>query len=209
VEHLSKPESKFLYNTHKRLLGLLSVCSEELPGVPLFYLHSALCNVVKLETPALLVFRSAVLSAGYQVSGSHCVANAIKTTAPNDVMWDIMRCWHKIRPAKMKNLSENSPGYRILAIEPKIPVDFTKRKEAVLLSSKLPRYIHTPGGGPKVRAKGKRKERTPNSDEPPSQKRKLNTKKSHPLQPPIQSPSKTDIEVAESKETEEKKGEPQ
>ena len=30
---------------------------------------------------------------GYRVSISHTHANAIKTDAPNSVLWDIMRCW--------------------------------------------------------------------------------------------------------------------
>jgi len=172
IDHLSTPESKTLYKTHKRLLGLLSMCHEELPNSPLFYVHSALCLTTKLETPSLVSFRSAVLSTGYKVSGSHCIPNAIKTDAPNEVIWDILRCWHKQRPAALSKMSDQSPGYKILQKEPTIQADFTKRKDAITAASKLPRFFHTPGGGPKSKAKGKRKAPKPSGEKSP-QKRKI------------------------------------
>eukprot|EP01125_Pyxidicula_operculata_P003019 TRINITY_DN1311_c0_g1_i1.p1 TRINITY_DN1311_c0_g1~~TRINITY_DN1311_c0_g1_i1.p1 ORF type:complete len:527 (-),score=126.94 TRINITY_DN1311_c0_g1_i1:1305-2885(-) len=157
LSHLSAPETKELYKTHKRIFGLFSVCGEELPDVPLFYLHSALFSTLKLESAPLDVFRSSIISAGYRVSGSHCDAVAIKTDAPNDVLWDILRCWHKVKPANMKKFHENSPPAKILAVEPKITVDFTLNKDAVAASRSVSRFIPQPGGGPKPRAKGKRR----------------------------------------------------
>lgn len=40
-----------------------------------------------------LLYRSALLHAGYRVSFSHACKNAVKTDAPAGVLWDIMRCW--------------------------------------------------------------------------------------------------------------------
>lgn len=37
--------------------------------------------------------RSALLNAGYKVSISHANPMSIKTNAPNDVIWDIIRAW--------------------------------------------------------------------------------------------------------------------
>jgi hypothetical protein len=37
--------------------------------------------------------RSALLNAGYNVSSSHCEPAAVKTNAPFDYIWDIMRLW--------------------------------------------------------------------------------------------------------------------
>ena len=33
------------------------------------------------------------MNGGYQVSISHCVADSIKTNAPPDFIWDMMRAW--------------------------------------------------------------------------------------------------------------------
>lgn len=41
--------------------------------------------------------RSALLHAGYQVSLSHACKNTIKTDAPATVIWDIMRCWVRVK----------------------------------------------------------------------------------------------------------------
>lgn len=40
-----------------------------------------------------MVFRSAVINAGYRISGTHVNPLGLKTDAPMDVIWDIMRCW--------------------------------------------------------------------------------------------------------------------
>lgn len=71
---------------------------------------------------------------GYRVSISHTSANAIKTDAPNSVLWDIMRSWVKCdvtciyvnkhvlvhtqvkqNPVKLK---PNTPAAAILSKEP-------------------------------------------------------------------------------------------
>jgi len=155
LQHLKTEESKSLYVTHKRMLGLLSVCREELNDVPLFYCLSGLCNVVKLPQPSLLGFRSAVVTAGYQISGSHCMAGGFKTNAPNSVLWDIIRSWHlQQNPVKDISSFENTPAGRILSVAPRIQADFKKRKDAESLARELPRYIKNPGQGPLPRAKG-------------------------------------------------------
>lgn len=71
---------------------------------------------------------------GYRVSISHTSANAVKTDAPNSVLWDIMRSWVKCvicvftmckyrhvcaqvkqNPVKLK---PNTPAAAILGKEP-------------------------------------------------------------------------------------------
>ena len=39
-----------------------------------------------MKGPCLL-FRSALLNAGYEVSLSHAAPNSVKTDAPNEVLW--------------------------------------------------------------------------------------------------------------------------
>ncbi len=45
-------------------------------------------------TPVLLTH------AGYRVSGTHANPLGLKTDAPPEVMWDIMRCWVAEHPSK-------------------------------------------------------------------------------------------------------------
>jgi hypothetical protein len=61
----------------------------------------------------------------YRVSASHRTGDALKTDAPPELLWDIMRTWVKTNPiASKRSDNPNSPGNRILAQEPVFPVDF-------------------------------------------------------------------------------------
>lgn len=66
---------------------------QELPDVPLFLSLHSLCGTLKCTSPSAVIFRSAVINAGYRISGTHVNALGFKTDAPMDVIWDIMRCW--------------------------------------------------------------------------------------------------------------------
>ncbi|NXW11905.1 TRM1 dimethyltransferase, partial [Fregetta grallaria] len=106
------------FKTEERMRGMLSVITEELGDVPLYYTLDGLSSTIHCNTPSLLQFRSALLHAGYRVSLSHACKNAVKTDAPPAVLWDIMRCWAKIHPVKRERLAETSPASRILSVEP-------------------------------------------------------------------------------------------
>jgi len=69
-------------------------------------------------------------------------------------------------------MAPQSPGFIILSQEPAITADFTLREDVHTPASKLPRFFHTPHGGPKSKAKGKRKASTPSYTNS-SQKRKI------------------------------------
>lgn len=99
--------------TSKRMEGVLTVIHEEL-DVPLYYKLDRLMSIVRCHVPPMLVFRSALLNAGYKVSYSHASKISIKTNAPNDVIWDIVRTWEKEHPVKREKLAEDSPAARIL-----------------------------------------------------------------------------------------------
>ena len=66
---------------------------QELHDIPLFVSLHNLCSTLKCTSPSAVLFRSAVLNAGYRISGSHVNPLGLKTDAPMDVVWDIMRCW--------------------------------------------------------------------------------------------------------------------
>ena len=49
-----------------------------------------MASFLKISVPPLLRIRSALLNAGYQVSGSHCEPQAIKTNAPKLFLWKVI-----------------------------------------------------------------------------------------------------------------------
>ena len=61
--------------------------------VPLFLSLHNLCATLKCTSPSAVNFRSAVINAGYRISGTHVNPLGLKSDAPMDVIWDIMRCW--------------------------------------------------------------------------------------------------------------------
>ena len=96
-------------------------------------------GAIVISTSKLI--RSAILDQGYRVSLSHANPNAIKTDAPQEVFWDIMRCWvsrltcilqiycyttdllisfvYQIKISSTKKPGPNSPAAGILSKEPK------------------------------------------------------------------------------------------
>lgn len=146
------------FGTSKRIEGMLSMVTEELEDVPLYYTVDSLSSTIHCNTPALLQFRSALLHAGHRVSLSHACKNAIKTDAPPAVLWDVMRCWEKANPVKREKLSETSPAFKILSTQPRLEACFTVREDANPQSRKrhLTRFQENPQAfwGPKARAGG-------------------------------------------------------
>lgn len=95
LDNLDHPETGAL-KTEKRIRGILTVVSEELQDIPMYYCLDYLASILKLSVPSLIKFRSAILHAGYRVSLSHCHTNSIKTDAPMSVIWDLFQGKHCI-----------------------------------------------------------------------------------------------------------------
>ncbi|KAG4072734.1 hypothetical protein HA402_001846 [Bradysia odoriphaga] len=104
--------------THPRVLGMLSVIQEELHDVPLYYDIGKLCSILKLEMMPVLTLRSALLHAKYRVSFSHACRQSLKTDAPMEVVWDILRCWEKMHPVKKDRFLNGTSLKAILEKEP-------------------------------------------------------------------------------------------
>ncbi|XP_032418330.1 tRNA (guanine(26)-N(2))-dimethyltransferase isoform X2 [Xiphophorus hellerii] len=155
LEAVSGNPSRF--GTSKRIEGMLSMVTEELEDVPLYYTVDSLSSTIHCNTPPLLQFRSALLHAGHRVSLAHACKNAVKTDAPPGVIWDVMRCWEKTNPVKREKLSQTSPAFKILSTEPSLEACFTVREDANPQSRKrhLTRFQENPQAfwGPKARAK--------------------------------------------------------
>ncbi|KAJ2796643.1 tRNA methyltransferase 1, partial [Coemansia helicoidea] len=143
-----------VYGTQPRMRGMLKVILEELSDVPLHYSLSKLCTAVRMSCPPLVKVNSALLNAGYRVSGSHTAQGSIKTDAPPAVVWDIVRTL-VAEAGRSSRIQPESPADRILAKDITTPVSFDMHKDANPESRRisLVRYQINPekNWGPKAR----------------------------------------------------------
>jgi tRNA (guanine26-N2/guanine27-N2)-dimethyltransferase len=121
-----KESSDERYPGKEKVRALLTNCSEELPDTPLHYCLHSMAGTLKITPPTLALFRSAIINAGYKVSGVHCNQLAVKTNAPSNVLWDIMKCWEQEHPAQEDFKNGKSPGASILKKEPVVKAKWTR-----------------------------------------------------------------------------------
>ncbi|CAE5965846.1 unnamed protein product [Arabidopsis arenosa] len=142
------------YPAYDRISAVLTTVSEELLDVPLFLSLHNLCATLKCISPSAAMFRSAVINANYRISGTHVNPLGMKTDAPMEVIWDIMRCWVKNHPIKAP--SPEQPGSVILSKEPSHEVDFSRHIGSLskAQAKKVARFLPNPEKhwGPKLRA---------------------------------------------------------
>lgn len=142
------------YPAYNRISAVLTTISEELPDVPLFLSLHNLCSTLKCTSPSAVIFRSAVINAGYRISGSHVNPLGLKTDAPMHVIWDIMRCWVKSHPVKAQ--PPEQAGSVILGKEPVLQANFARAVASLskAQAKKVARFLPNPERhwGPKLRA---------------------------------------------------------
>lgn len=81
----------FPVSTAPRLGGMLASIADELKDIPFYYVLPSLASAMQSSTPTHLEFKSALLNAGYRVSGFHHEPNAVKTDAPSNVVSRTLR----------------------------------------------------------------------------------------------------------------------
>ncbi|CEF61029.1 tRNA (guanine(26)-N(2))-dimethyltransferase [Strongyloides ratti] len=144
--------------THRRLEGFLSLISEELIDVPLYYDHDQLMNILKCAAPKHTVIKSAILNAGYRVSQVHTSPTALKTDCPQNILWDIVRSIAFKNNICVDKFSDEHPGKKIISKKIEHSVNFDLHPMAVSVSKKLDllRFQCNKGKnwGPKQKAKG-------------------------------------------------------
>ncbi|XP_069138736.1 tRNA (guanine(26)-N(2))-dimethyltransferase-like isoform X2 [Argopecten irradians] len=129
-------ENKDDFQTHRRIMGMLSLISEELQDSPMYYLIEDLCKAVHISQMKQQMFMSALLNAGFEVSMSHAEQNSIKTNASNRDIWDIIRSWEKLHPARQLRLVPGSVAANILSQDPVLDVSFDQHPGAKQESKK-------------------------------------------------------------------------
>ncbi|XP_062106450.1 tRNA (guanine(26)-N(2))-dimethyltransferase 2-like [Humulus lupulus] len=142
------------YPAYDRISAILTTISEELPDAPLFLSLHNLCATLKCTSPSAVMFRSAVINAGYRISGTHVNPLGLKSDAPMGVIWDIMRCWVKNHPVKAQ--PPEQPGSVILSKEPVLQANFARAVASLskAQAKKIARFLPNPERhwGPKLRA---------------------------------------------------------
>lgn len=163
ITRLELPKFSSDLHAKPRILGLLTAVSEELQDIPLFYDLTELCSIMHCSSPRMDEMKAALINGGYRVSNQHKEPSAVKTDAPPEVVWDIMKCWVAKHPISTKwSSNETLASYKILSKPPIFQANFTIPPELRAPKKKVSRFPPNPEAnwGPKARAVGKRKRDT-------------------------------------------------
>jgi len=149
LDHAQK-NSK-LYATSKRMIGVLSLLSNEISD-PLFYDFPSICSQLKINSPPLHLVRSAIMNAGYKVSQTHCDPSGIKTNAPIQYLFEAVVEWMKKEKKEIK-YEKGSLYEKFLNIKSNFKFDFTFNEKSKIKEKGLFLPNPEPNWGPKPRAK--------------------------------------------------------
>ncbi|KAH3765412.1 tRNA methyltransferase, Trm1, S-adenosyl-L-methionine-dependent methyltransferase [Pelomyxa schiedti] len=151
--------NKASLNTFNRIRGTLNVMSEELPDIPLYWTVPSLCHVLRTSNPPRSGCKAFLEKLGYHTSQFHNDPDALKTDAPSEVVWDMMRRW-AIADGKTAPEDPKSAAAVILEQKPKVSLEFPEVSSKDKAKSKQngPRFLPNPEKywGPGARAGRKR-----------------------------------------------------
>ncbi|TDZ22867.1 tRNA (guanine(26)-N(2))-dimethyltransferase [Colletotrichum orbiculare MAFF 240422] len=129
---------KTVYQTTGRIEGMLQTALEEhLPGpepkealdpkdrelakvdhYPFFVMPSRLAGSLNTSQPPDDMFRGALKHLGYRVTRSHCRPGSVKTDAPWDTIWFVMREWVRQKsPVRVDKINPQMPAWRLLGLD--------------------------------------------------------------------------------------------
>jgi tRNA (guanine26-N2/guanine27-N2)-dimethyltransferase len=87
-----------------------------LDSSPFFVMPTQMAKVIHCNTPSEDMMRGAIRSLGYRVTRSHCKGGSIKTNAPFNVLWEIVREYMRTKaPIKEGAVKAGTPGWTILS----------------------------------------------------------------------------------------------
>ena len=111
--------------TWGKLQAVTQAMHEEIE-VPLYYHLAMLFSKFKVQTPPLRQFKGALRRLGYEVSHFNREPQAIKTNAPNVVVFDLVRAWAKENPPNSKKISDFAQRVFDRPITTEGKIDFTQ-----------------------------------------------------------------------------------
>lgn len=155
-----------IYGTRKRIEGMVSLASNELSNSPFYFSPNALSSILKLQVPPLKKVVAGLGSLGFECSLTHAQPSSLKTDAPWEAIWYVMR--ECVGEKDLKKMNVNAPGYKILSTmdewlsSDQVPFDPSKLsfeeneqsgKVEKLRKLKIVRYQENPtkNWGPKAR----------------------------------------------------------
>ncbi|AMD18930.1 HBR029Cp [Eremothecium sinecaudum] len=103
-----------IYHTRKRIEGMLTLALNEIEA-PFYFSPTFLSSILKFQVPPLKTVVAGLGSLGFKSSLTHAKPSSIKTDAPWDAIWYIMKkyCLDK-KLCDPKNMNNNVVGYKIL-----------------------------------------------------------------------------------------------
>lgn len=112
-QHQVDEETKGLYGTVKRIEGMVTVASAEIDSC-FYFSPSLLSGVLKVTVPSLKTVINGLGSLGYSCSLTHAAKSCVKTNAPWDVIWFVMKKIGVMENPDFKpKLNDKMPGYKI------------------------------------------------------------------------------------------------
>ncbi|CAK36858.1 uncharacterized protein An01g00070 [Aspergillus niger] len=151
-----------VYHTIDRIEGMLTTAMEEdlnlgISKYPFYFSLSALSKVLHTSTISIDAMRGAIRHLGYRSTRSHARPNTIRTDAPWEVIWEIMREWVRQKsPIREGALKPGSPGAVIIPHPSTLEVVFDEALGRETAKKRLVRYQINPreNWGPLSRASG-------------------------------------------------------
>ncbi|KAI5287134.1 RNA methyltransferase tRNA(m5U54)methyltransferase [Ascosphaera aggregata] len=87
----------------------------KLEPFPFFFIPSHLAKIIHTQTPPEYAIRGALKHLGYRSTRSHAKPGSIRTNAPWEVIWEIIREWARQKaPIKEDAIRPGTPGYGIM-----------------------------------------------------------------------------------------------
>ena len=155
------PKMKFI-TTNARIEAVLNCCIRELDA-PFYYDISSLTGVIKSATPSIPILVTMLEKLGYHTSLTHTKPGMLKTDAPGELMYDILRKWYFHTGKKMPE----QPGVQLSVLQAKgreIDLEFEEDpevKERIKKEKEICKYYLNPeknyGPKPAAKPKGKKK----------------------------------------------------
>ena len=145
--------------TNARIEATLNTCMQEIES-PFYYSIDALCGIVRASCPSRAMVVTILTRLNYETSLTHCKPGMLKTNAPPEVIWDIIRTWYF---NEGKTLPEDDPKARAIlsaknTVDIKLEVDENIKKQ-LKIDKKRCKYYENPekNFGPKAAAGKKTK----------------------------------------------------
>lgn len=115
VLRINKEEHKNMdntYGTRKRIEGMLTLAKNELSNSPFYFSPNVVSSILKLQVPPLKKVAAGLGSLGYDCSMTHAQPSSLKTDAPWEAIWYVLR---QCEPNKdVSKMNERGTGFKII-----------------------------------------------------------------------------------------------